>query len=393
LQRAWEAYADAYTAAQAVDHPASFHAGKSDAERAQLRAERWPKVLELHAQYAKLLEKATQLPSRPLTPTQPRLFADAWPEAFAPIAERFPRRPYVSQDLRATVVRPLDQAAAWRYLQHNPPAYAHLLVIDYDGDAGAPALEVWRSAGLPPPAWVACTPGTPKGHLAWALAAPVCTTSAGHLAPLRYLAAIEQAYKAAVQGDQNYVGLLTKNPIYNGEGAWHLHWVDPTPRTLEDLARAVQLPKPTAKKPSPVAPVGFGRKVHTFEAVRHWAYSAVSSYWDAKEETWHQAVRDQVELVNRTFTEPLPESHLRSIAKSIARWVWRRFTPLTKHQLVMATHTPEVQAMRGRQKGAKVRAALLDQAKDMAAAGMCQRDIAAQLGVDQATVSRWLRRS
>jgi hypothetical protein len=392
LQRAYEAYATAYTAAQAVDSPYSYHTSKTEAERAQMRAERWPKVIELHGRYADLLAKATnQVQPKP---QQTRLFADAWPPEFMDIAERFPHRPYVSDDLTFTRVRPLDQAMDWRYVQHNPPAHAHLLVIDYDGDApGAmPAIQVWQKAGLPTPAWVACTPGTPKGHLAWALAAPVCTTSAGRLAPLRYLAAIEQAYKTAMTGDEGYVGLLTKNPVYNGSDAWEMHWLDPTPRTLDDLAAAVELPKPGAKA-APLAPVGFGRKVTTFDTVRHWAYSAISSYWGAGEDAWHRAVRQQVENVNRGFSESLPDSHLRSISKSIAKWTWKRFTPESKHLLVMATHTPAVQSMRGRLKGARRREELMGQVKEMAAAGATQRAIQDALGVPQKTVSRWLLRS
>lgn len=397
VQQAYEKYVAAFTAALAIDHPAGRYVELSEAEKAPLRAERWAVVDQFEQIYQATVVRATKpkAPRKQVIPAgmQGRLFADAWPPAFTPIADRFPHRPRVSQDLSWSTVRPLHQAQAWRYIQHNPPSYAHLLVIDYDQDGGLPAVEVWRKAGLPAPAWVASTPGTQRGHLAWALAAPVCTTSAGRLAPLRYLAAIEQAYQAAILGDKRYVGLLTKNPVHNGPDAWDMHWIDPTPRTLEQLARAVQLPKP-GPKPAAVAPVGFGRKVHTFDAVRQWAYSAVSNFWGVGvgETAWHRAVRDQVDQVNSTFSESLPETHLRSIAKSIGGWVWKRFTPLTKHQLVLATHTPQVQAMRGKQKGAKRREALMDQVKEMALAGATQRAIQDTLGIPQKTVSRWLQR-
>ncbi len=402
LDEAHRAYLSAYIKASAVDNPYSRYTTVPEADKATLRAERWALVYELQEKYQALLERALK-PKSPKTKTKPppvfagpfaqqRLFSDAWPEAFTPIAERFPRRPYVSSDLTFSTVRPLDQAEAWRYIQHNPPAHACLLVVDYDQDEGLPAVDVWRVAGLPKPAWVASTPGTNRGHLAWALASPVCTTSAAHLAPLRYLAAIEQAYKTAINGDQGYVGLLTKNPIYSGLEPWNVAWMDPTPRSLAELAAAVSLPS-LGKKVTPLKPVGFGRKVATFDTVRHWAYTAVSSYWLKGEAAWHVAVRAQVDAMNATFTEALPESHCRSIAKSIAKWVWARFTPLTKNQYVQATHTPEVQAMRGRRKGAKRREALMEQVKEMTAAGATQRVIEDTLGVPQKTISRWLSRS
>jgi hypothetical protein len=402
LEDAHSRYLAAFIKAQAVDHPYSRHTTVPEAEKATLRAERWEAVHDLQQKYQQLLERALKPkqpkapPKQPSTFTAPfaqqRLFSDAWPEAFTPIAERFPRRPYVSSDLTFSTVRPLDQAEAWRYIQHNPPAHAHLLVVDYDQDDGLPAVDVWRVAGLPAPAWVASTPGTNRGHLAWALAAPVCTTSAGHLAPLRYLAAIEQAYKSAVTGDQNYVGLLTKNPIYSGLEPWNVTWIDPTPRSLGELAAAVSLPAP-GKKAAPIKAVGFGRKVATFDTVRNWAYTAVSSYWLKGEAAWHAAVRAQVDAMNTTFTDALLDSHCRSIAKSIGKWVWARFTPLTKHQMVQATHTPEVQAMRGRLKGAKVRNDEMAEALKRLSGGETAASVAADLGVTDRTLRNWRMRA
>jgi transposase-like protein len=119
----------------------------------------------------------------------------------------------------------------------------------------------------------------------------------------------------------------------------------------------------------------------------------VSVYWGSGEAAWHQAVRDQVELVNRTFSEPLPESHRRSIAKSIAKWVWKRFTPLAKHQLVMATHTPQVQAMRGRRKGAAARDEHMATALARLDAGESASVIAADIGVTDRTLRNWRRRA
>lgn len=401
---AYRTYLSAFIKAQSVDHPYSRYTTVAEADKSALRSERWAVVQTVQPIYEEILSKAFKPKAAKAQKTKPRfpvlakpeqlrLFSDEWRPEFTEIAERFPRRPYVSHDLTFTTVRPLNQAAAWKYLQHNPPAYAHLLVIDYDQNASdsISASDVWRLAGLPAPAWIARTPGTTKGHIAWALATPVCTTAAGNLAPLRYLAAIEQAYNVAISGDQGYAGLLTKNPVFNGEGAWEVEWIDPTQRSLGELAAAVSLPTP-GKHTAPVQSIGFGRKVATFDTVRNWAYSSVSQYWIAGDAAWQLAVRKQVDLMNATFSEPLHESHCKSIAKSIARWVWQRFTPLTKHQLVQATHTPAVQAMRGRLKGAKKRQEALNQVLEMAAAGKTQQEIAREVGVDQATVSRWTKR-
>lgn len=394
---AYQAYVAAYTKALAIDHPAGAYTALAEAEKAPMRAERWDRANSLEQAYTQVLQRALK-PKSPkaeaqaLTKlrTQHRLFADDWPPTFDYIAARFPHRPRVSHDLQSSTVRPIDQAAGWRYIQYNTPAADHLLIVDYDCPKGVPVDIVWREAGLLPPAWVAATPGTGRGHLAWSLATPVCTTSAARLGPLRYLASIEEAYRQALTGDPGFAGLLTKNPIH--PTAWETRWIDPTPRSLAELAAVVQLAPPNKRKVAVVVAAGLGRKVQTFDAVRHWAYTAVSEYWARGALAWSDAVRGQVDAVNLTFSEPLPESHLRSISKSIAKWVWKRFTPLSKHQLVIATHTPHVQAMRGRLKGAARRNELLDQARQRAMAGEPQHHIAQTLGIAQSTISRWLRR-
>jgi hypothetical protein len=69
-----------------------------------------------------------------------------------------------------------------------------------------------------------------------------------------------------------------------------------------------------------------------FDNVREWAYSAVRAYWRPNGyEAWADAVRAACESANAFGREqggPLPVSEIKATAKSIARWVWNRFTPL-----------------------------------------------------------------
>jgi hypothetical protein len=397
LEDAYRAYALAFAKALAVDHPAGAYQDVADSEKESLRTDRWSKTAPLELAYVRILERVQKPKNAQKVQAkaaqvqkQVRLFADAWPSDFDYIAERFPRKPFVANDLSfGTKVRPIEQAGNWRYVQYNNPVSDHLLIIDYDCENGLPVSEVWKSAGLLPPAWIATTPGTKKGHLAWSLETPVCTTSAARSGPLRYLASIEQAYRTAISGDAGFAGLLTKNPIH--QTAWEVEWINPTPYKLSDLASVVQLPKPSKK--AVVAPIGLGRKITTFDTVREWAYTAIPDFWSLGKDVWDAEVRRQVDKVNKTFLEPLPESHLRSISKSVAKWVWKNFTPLTKHQLVIATHSPAVQALRGARKGAKKRDALMTQAKAMLDAGRTQAEVALELGVSQGTVSNWRRRN
>ena len=406
----YQQYQWLWVKATSIDNPSSFHAGLSESQKAELRAERYLKLAQSEQQYvaerareeqrrykdelkrAKAAAKNTQ-PKQNMVQT--RLFEDAFPFDFSYIAERFPQRPYVSNDLEmGTKVRSLKDANRWKYIQYNPIIYDHLLIIDYDAPMGVDVKEA--IAGLPKPTWIARTPRTNKGHIAWALLVPVLTTTAAKLKPLQYLARIEEGFRKHINGDKGFSGTLTKNPT--APDHWDIEWIEPKPYSLDELAASVQIDRYTSKKKvEQFEPVGLGRKVLTFEKTRHWAYSAVSEYWEKGESVWFAAVASKVQEINMGFPVPLQESHCKSISKSIAKWVWKRFTPLTKHQLVLATHTSEVQAIRGRiggkKSGVSRAAATSDkraQAAEMAAKGITQQVIAAELGVNQSTVARWL---
>ncbi|RZA16687.1 MAG: DNA primase, partial [Proteobacteria bacterium] len=121
---------------------------------------------------------------------------------------------------------------------------------------------------------------------------------------------------------------------------------------------------------------------------RDWAYSAVRKFWrPGGEERWRAAVRLQAEALN-TFAVPLGAAEVAGIARSVARYVWRRFSP---------AEFREVQAVRGRRGGIASGAARLAVNEDkrasarlMAANGMSIRSIADELGVGKSTVARWV---
>ncbi|WP_418015396.1 replication initiation protein [Photobacterium damselae] len=46
---------------------------------------------------------------------------------------------------------------------------------------------------------------------------PYPTSELAHLAPIKYAAAVQSAFRARLKADTGYAGLLTKNPLHN-------HW-------------------------------------------------------------------------------------------------------------------------------------------------------------------------
>jgi hypothetical protein len=108
------------------------------------------------------------------------------------------------------------------------------------------------------------------------------------------------------------------------------------------LADFVDLPK---KLPKKLEVVGLGRNVTMFEKGRHWAYKAIRDYMHYQSShDWEQAVKKHLEEINSGFEQPLPYSEVKATAKSIAKWVWQRFS---------YGEFSAVQAKRGANGGAK----------------------------------------
>ncbi|MEG1160309.1 MAG: primase C-terminal domain-containing protein, partial [Acidaminococcaceae bacterium] len=95
----------------------------------------------------------------------------------------------------------------------------------------------------------------------------------------------------------------------------------------------------------------------------------------------------QMEAINSGFEQPLPYSEVKATAKSIAKWVWQRFS---------YGDFSEIQAKRGAKggkKGGAVRSAkyaeLRTQANNLKETGLNNTQIAKQLGVSRRTIINW----
>ncbi|BCX89989.1 plasmid replicase (plasmid) [Methylomarinovum tepidoasis] len=217
--------------------------------------------------------------------------------------------------------------------------------------------------------------------------------------PMRYLAAIESAFTATLEADPGFGGLLTKNPAYP---LWHVLRGPRIGYELNELAEWVDLERFKPKRGWKVDEVGVGRNVTLFDRLRYWAYRNVLEYkkeggldgWNA----WLSACNTRALTFNGDFAAPLDGREVWWVAKSVAKWVWQRFSLEKRQELIQRTHTPEQQARRGRKGGKKsgeVRRAMSEEkrasARLMRAQGMSYRAIAKELEVSLGIVHKWCR--
>ncbi len=300
--------------------------------------------------------------------------ADNWNEA---LQHLLPHKPYCTNNLKkGLLVRPRKSALKHKYIQLNPPGLSVFFTIDIDYKveyAGFPEDD-----NLAMPLFCVRNRRNNHVHLIYGLLYPVCTTSAAHEAPLRFLKAIIDAYTERLKGDPMYSGLISKNPW--AEKKWRVHKLSTCLYSLNWLAecRGADLSKKPIKR-APEEEIGLGRNCHIFGNVRTWSYNAIRDFWGHKFSEWFDAVKFKCGQENSRFPEPLLDTEINQISKSISRWTWKRITP----QGFSASQRNTVHKRWSKESRQEEGIKLLTM-------GMSVNEVAEELNVTRRTVYNWL---
>ncbi len=293
--------------------------------------------------------------------------------------KRLPVKPYHTDDLRAGLqVRSAERAALARYIQPNGPTHRFWLV--YDIDRPGAAMD-WSERGAPPPSIAVMNPANGHAHLIYGLETPVRTAPDAKSAPLQYAAAVDCALQRALGADPQYSGLICKNPL-------HPHWRvtswEPHLYTLADLDSWLDL-QPAQDRRKRLPDYGLGRNCNLFEQLRLWAYRAIRQGWPDFDQ-WQAACNDRALMYNAGFAVPLDHQEVRHVARSVARYTFKNFSP---------AGFSTWQAAQGRKGGLAKGKALRDQLRPQLVAllgkGCSEAEIARLLGQSRQTINNWVR--
>jgi replicase family protein/primase-like protein len=190
--------------------------------------------------------------------------------------------------------------------------------IDHAG-----AYFAHRDANLPEPNVICINPDNGHGHSAVLLVAPVARHSAARIEPLRFYGAVERGIARRLDADRHYSGLITKNPVHPH---WRVEWRRDDPYTLSELADWLffedMRPDATIE-----TTLGAGRNCTVFDELRHIAYREVLAFKrDGSLEGWASRCEGRAVALNQRFPQPMRQSEVRVIARSVARWTWRNFS-------------------------------------------------------------------
>lgn len=301
------------------------------------------------------------------------------------ITDKFPNKPYCSDHLGFGLqIRPKHLALLKRYIQPNHPYYTHFFVFDLDYPTAY--IDFFYSmVGVPTPNLIVENPDNGHAHFLYQLETPIYHTNASNDKPIKYGNAIYLALRQALNADINYSGLITKNAVHS---SWRTHVLREQPYTLDQLSERLDLTTRQINKEIKVdEAVGLGRNCCVFHTVRHWAYVEVRKYRAKSFNQWLDCVIAQCCSVNAQFTVPMQYNEVKGIAKSIARWVWKRDGYAYQEFIDRQTRKGQ---LGGKAKG-EAYSTKRKQAVALRAKGMSYTEIADKLNVSRRSVIYWCK--
>ena len=297
--------------------------------------------------------------------------------------ERLPWHGFATDDLTHGVrFLPLAELIKKAMIQFN---WKHSIgFLGYDVDSETARFDWEDNPTIPPPNILILNPNNGHAHYLYALEKPVHKYEGASEKALRYLAAVDVAMTETLKADPGFAKLLCKNPFFD-------RWIVIYPRqeiyNLDELASWVDMERYKDKRRRLPA-VGYGRNSTLFETLRIWAYRERrrgKPY--LSEELFHLCVLGYAHTINADFDTPLPHSEVRSTAKSVSRWTWRKMSQegFIQYQSAMSGRA----AKKRKVKSLELRKKIIDAVYQCPT--LTQEDIAAMMGCTQKTVSLHLK--
>lgn len=264
------------------------------------------------------------------------------------------------------------------YIDPNAGSEIRFLVFDYDYRDG---LFAWRDAMLPQPNLVVFSQDSGHSHMFYVLRKPVFIGGKSKQKPINYLNAVLRGFTRRLDADPNYAHVLAKNPLHP---RWRTVWLREEPYSLDELASYLHASN-TRYTAHPLQSDG-GRNTALFDKLRKAAYFLVLKHKREgfSAEAFQRALLQMASEMNFADNPiPLPQSEVRHIAKSVAKFVWEKFSD--------AAFSAR-QSRRAKRRSAKTQQQVNEmkaKAKEPARRPMSAGEVAAMLGLSPRSVRRY----
>jgi len=234
--------------------------------------------------------------------------------------ERLAKWPFCTDNLERGIFRNRKLIAMERdFIQPNQQQVINWLIFDLDMDDAYFQAE---KRSCPPPNFTAINRNNGHAHVGYLLEMPVTKFEKSHSDPMRFLEAVDFGLSRRLGADAGYSGLMCKNPLSD---RWEVDWQAKAPY---DLSRLNDWLDKSDKLKIPNFTTALGRNCTIFEGLRKLAYKQVLKFKkDGKSVEQFRAFLLGLALeLNKEFSSPLFRQEVNCIAKSVANWVWERFS-------------------------------------------------------------------
>jgi hypothetical protein len=214
-------------------------------------------------------------------------------------------------------------------IEHKPKQLIRSLCFDVDTET---ALYQWHDNNCLEPNWMAVNPNNGHAHYGYLIKDPVSNGLKSRIKPIAFVDAIERGMTVKIGSDLAYSGFMTKNPMND---KWDVYTGEEHAYTLNDLADNVKLIwKSTKGQTEDLSELG--RNSTLFEQCRFWGYRNAERYKQTSNyESFYKAVKSVCDHHNMQFSTLLPESEVKSVAKSIAQYSFYKYKGDGKRRGIM----------------------------------------------------------
>lgn len=303
--------------------------------------------------------------------------------------DKLPSHPYCADNLdNGLKILTKDIALGKRYIQPNHPYYMYFLVFDLDYSTAY--IDYFYSMfGVPKPNLIVENPENGHAHFIYQLATPIYKTDASRGKPIKYANAIYSALRKILNADINYTGLITKNAVHKH---WRTHVLREQPYTLDQLSEHLDLKESQINKIIKIdEAIGLGRNCYLFHTVRQWAYVEVRKYRNTSFDIWLKAVIAQCCSLNAQFSTPMQYNETKGVAKSIARWVWKKDPYCYQEFIDRQTRKGKLGASKGGITRSKQYEHLRKKAIALKQQGVSYSEISRTLSIGRRTAINWCK--
>ena len=241
------------------------------------------------------------------------------------LTENLPKKPWCT-DTKGTglLIRPKKLAIKYNYIQLNSPYYQKYIILDLDYEHSLVDI-LFNRVGIPLPNFVTANFVGGRSHIVFELEEPIYKTDASRLKVIEFAHAIIQRLQELFDADVAYSGTITKNPASSN---WRVTKLRKNPYSLRELAEKIDLPpKPKFFKKEKISAheaIGLGRNCYVFHTACPFAYQEIRAYRGKTYKQWENAMIAHCSSLNEGLPEPMTFNEVKSIAKSISRYCWRK---------------------------------------------------------------------